>query len=94
MKELVCNGVRSLFLKAKSTGSKEDNPNWWQAVNGPFADEFWKAACKEIETLEAMGAWEVTDFIKGMNVIDSTWAFKCKHYPDGLIKKFKAHFCV
>jgi hypothetical protein len=29
-----------------------------------------------------------------MNVIDFTWAFKCKRYPDGLIKKFKARFCV
>ncbi len=25
-----------------------------------------------------------------MNVISSTWAFKCKRHPDGLIKKFKA----
>ncbi len=29
-----------------------------------------------------------------MNVINSTWAFKCKRYPDGLIKKFKASFCA
>jgi hypothetical protein len=29
-----------------------------------------------------------------MKVINSTWAFKCKHYPDGLIKKFKARFCA
>ena len=29
-----------------------------------------------------------------MNVIDSTWDFKCKQYPDGLIKKSKARtFC-
>ena len=27
-----------------------------------------------------------------MNIINSTWAFKCKRYPDGLIKKFKARF--
>ena len=29
-----------------------------------------------------------------MNVIDSTWAFKLKRYPDGLVKKFKARFCA
>ena len=29
-----------------------------------------------------------------MNVIQSTWAFKCKRFPDGLIKKFKARFCA
>lgn len=91
---LIVKMVHPLFLKALAAASKEDNPNWTQAMNGPFADEFWKAACKEIETLEAMGAWEVTDFIKGMNVIDSTWAFKIKRYPDGRIKKFKGRFCA
>ena len=24
-----------------------------------------------------------------MNVLPITWAFKCNHFPDGLIKKFK-----
>ena len=28
-----------------------------------------------------------------MNVLKSTWSFKLKRYPDGLIKKFKARFC-
>ncbi len=36
---------------------------------------------------------EMVDRKDDMNVINSTWAFKCKHYPDGLIKKFKARFC-
>ena len=29
-----------------------------------------------------------------MRVFPSTWTFKIKRYPDGLIKKFKARFCV
>jgi len=29
-----------------------------------------------------------------MNIISSTWAFRCKRYPDGRIKKFKARFCA
>ena len=41
-----------------------------------------------------MGVQDVVDHPEGVNVIDSTWAFKLKCYPDGLIKKFKAHFCV
>ncbi len=49
------------FLKAKCEASKEDNPNWHQAMNGPFADEYWKAAEKEIITLEGIGAWDVID---------------------------------
>ena len=63
-------------------------------MKGEFADEFWKAACLEIETLEGMEAWEVVDEKEDMNVIDSTWAFKVNRFPDGLIKKFKARFCV
>ena len=48
----------------------------------------------EIEALESMKAWEVVDQEDDMNVIRSTWAFKLKRYPDGLIKKFKARFCA
>ena len=44
----------------------------------------------KIATLESMGAWEIVDCADDMNVIDLTWAFKCKRYPDDLIKKFKA----
>ena len=63
-------------------------------MNGPFKEEYWKAACKEIETLVEMEAWEVINRKEGMNVIDSIWAFKLKRFPDGLIKKFKARFCA
>ena len=63
-------------------------------MSGPFKEEFWKAAVKELETLEEMVAWEVVDRADGMNVIDSIWAFKIKRYPDGTAKKFKARFCA
>ena len=93
-RDLIVKWVHPLFLKAKSAASKEDNPNFWQAMNGPFADEFHKAAVKELETLESMDAWDIVDETPDMNVIDSTWAFKIKRFPDGLIKKFKARFCA
>jgi hypothetical protein len=50
----------------------------------------------EIATLEAINAWEVMEynFKTMLNVIPLTWAFKCKQFPDGLIKKFKSHFCA
>jgi hypothetical protein len=92
--ELIANWVHPLFLKAKSEASKEDNPSWKQAMNGPFKEEYWKAAVKEIETLESMDAWEVVDREEAPNVIDSIWAFKLKRYPDGMVKKFKARFCA
>ncbi len=43
--------------------------------------------------MTAIDVWFVIDHL-GHHVIASTWAFKCKHYPDGLIKKFKARFCA
>jgi len=41
-------------------------------VDSKFAEEFWKAAVTEIETLEAMGAWEIVDKTDEMNFLDST----------------------
>ena len=80
------NHVHPFVLKAKAAASAEDNPNWCQAMNGQFADEYWEAAVTEIETLEFMKAWEVVERQDDMNVLRSTWAFKLETYPDGLIK--------
>ena len=91
---MIANWVHPLFLKAKTEASKEDNPSWKHAMSGPFKEEYWKAAIKEIETLESMDVWEVVDQTEDMNVIDSIWAFKLKQFPDGMVKKFKARFCV
>ena len=54
---LIVNHVHPLFLKDKAATSAEDNPNWRQAMNGQFADEYWEADVTEIETLEFMKAW-------------------------------------
>ena len=50
----------------------------------------------EIATLEALGAWEVLEYDSETmpNVIQLKRAFKCKRFPDGLIKKLKARFCA
>lgn len=63
-------------------------------MKGPFADEYWKAAQVEVATLEAMDAWTVVDKEDGMNVLPSTWDFKCKRFPEGSVKKFKGRFCA
>ena len=93
-KELIVNYVHPLSLKAKAAASLEDNPNWRQAMNGQFSDEYWDSAVSEIGTLEIMKAWEVFDPDDDINIIRLTWAFKLKRYPDGLIKKFKDLFCA
>lgn len=93
-KLLLTKWVHPLFLKAKLEASKKDNPNWRQAMNGPFADDFWKAAVKEFTTLENMKAWEVVDRPPLAKVLDIIWVFKIKRFPDGLIKAFKGRLCT
>ena len=48
----------------------------------------------KIATLESMGAWDVVERNENMNGIQQILVFKCKRYPDGLIKRFKALFCA
>jgi len=86
--------IEPMMLAAKTTASDADNPNWNQAMNGPFAEEYWEAAKCEVETLEKIDTWEVVERQEDMNVLPSTWAFKCKRFPDGTVKKFKARFCA
>ncbi len=85
--ELIVSYVHPLFLKAHSAASKADNPSWREATRGKFADEYWEAMKLEIATLENIDAWSVVDRNDSEgsphHVIPSTWAFKCKRYPDG-----------
>ena len=39
-KHLIVNWVHPLVLRAKVASIKEDNPTWWEAILGSFADEF------------------------------------------------------
>ncbi len=92
--EIFVTEVHPFILKAKSEASKEDNPNWHQAMNGPFADEYWKVTEKDIITLEGMGAWDVVEIEDDMNVINGTWAFKCNQFPNGTVKNSKLAFVL
>lgn len=48
----------------------------------------------ELETLQTvLGCWELVLWSPDMNILPSTWAFKCKRYSDGRIKKIEARFC-
>ncbi len=92
--EIFVTTVLPFFLEAKSEASKEDLPNWHQALNGPFEDNYWKVAEKESDALEGMGASDGVECEDGMNLIKGTWALKCKHFPNGTVKKFKACYCA
>ena len=83
------------ILAVQSSANSEDNPSYDVAMSGPFAAEYYAACQTELHTLQTeLGCWELVHRNSGMNVLPSTWAFKCKRYPDGRVKKFKARFCA
>ena len=84
--------LHPLLLSTKANA--EDNPKWFDAMNGPFASQFYEAMVVELTTLEEIGAWTKVVRDKTMNVLKSTWAFKIKRFPNGLVRKFKARYCV
>ena len=45
LEDLVCTWIHPLMLQAKAAALKEDNPTWWQAMNGPFSAEYWQVDC-------------------------------------------------
>jgi hypothetical protein len=64
-------------------------------MNGPDKAGYWKACEIELNTLtQKRDAWDVVDREPWMNDLPSTWAFKCKRYPDGgSVRKLKSRFC-
>lgn len=81
-------------LVNRLSASSADNPRYHEAMSGPNADGFLNASVVEISTLQHMDAWKQVERLPSMNVLPSTWAFKIKRFPDGLIRKLKARFCV
>ena len=75
----------------------EDNPNYTQAILGNHANKYKAAMEIKVQSLERINTW--TEMLKsqvpkGCMVLPLTWAFKLKHYPDGLPCKFKARLCM
>jgi Reverse transcriptase (RNA-dependent DNA polymerase) len=87
--------IHPLAFAAKA--NNDDTPNYYQAMNGLDAEGYYKAMGDEMESLEKLDPWEIvpeSDGPLGANVLDSTWAFKCKRYPDGSVQKLKARWCI
>jgi hypothetical protein len=81
-------------LAAQANASSADTPNCYQAMNGIHADGYKEAMQVEYGTLLSKHAWTEVKSEKWMNVVPSTWAFKCKRYLDGSVQTPKARFCV
>ena len=48
----------------------------------------------ELKSLGELGSFKMIPRPRGANVLQSTWAFKRKRYLDGILRKYKARFCV
>ena len=78
-----------------ANANSPDTLTWDDAMNGPDCEGYLEAAKKELDTLALnKDAWDVVDRQPWMNVLPSTWAFRCKRFPNGYICKLKAHFCA
>jgi hypothetical protein len=74
--------------------NSEDTPSYEEAMHGPLAGEFRKALGVEWDMLNiVMKAWEIVESKSWMIFLPSTWALRCKRFPDGKIRKLKATFC-
>ena len=65
-------------------------------MNCPDAENFREAMEVEMEQLQSTDPRDIVDrsCADGHNILDMTWTFKRKRYPDGRVKKFKARFCI
>ncbi len=59
VESLVVNWLCHLMLAEKSRGNDLDNLNWLQEMNGSWEEEYWEAACIEVETLENLDNWKL-----------------------------------
>jgi hypothetical protein len=92
----IIHGQHPFAFSARANAN--DDPKWNEVMNGPDREGFLEAMKLEIEQLESLKSWDVVPREKAIrenrSIIDSTWAFKRKRYPDGSVKKLKARFVV
>ena len=81
-------------MALSSLANASDNPNWDEAMSGPDKAGYWEACKRELQTLVDKECWNEVEREEWMNVLPGTWAFKCKRFPNGLVRKLKARFCA
>ena len=85
-------------LAFAARANAEDTPWFHKAVCSPDREGFIVAIQKEMEQLSSLDAFIAVPHQKAINegrqIIDTTWAFKRKRFPDGAVKKLKARLCI
>ena len=75
---------------------EKDNPTYKEILRGAEEEKqlLDEAMVQELKYLVGLGSFEVIDIPRGGDVLQSTWVFKRKWYPDGTLKKYKSSFCI
>ena len=94
--EDICEDWHPYSFAARLGGKDEDNPTYNDILRGSSSERaLWEdAMVKELKSLGNLGSFKMIKRPSGANILDSTWAFRRKRYPDGSLKKYKARFCV
>ena len=93
---VVIDNMRSFKMSRIHRDALPPEPRTWkQMENHPYAQEFKKAAEREMGELERRGTfrWVPKDTVDGM-ILPLLWVFKYKFDSDGFLTKFKARLCV
>jgi hypothetical protein len=78
----------------KSRLNDPNSPSLLQDMHGEFAEQYLKAIKYGIQFLITQSTWATVPRSEATHVIESTWVFKLKWFPDGSASKFKARFFV
>ncbi|SOV06118.1 uncharacterized protein UDID_19409 [Ustilago sp. UG-2017a] len=79
-----------LMTAGLQRNEKNLNPTVQEALTGEDRSVWKEAMRKELEGLEAMGTWEITDLPHGMNTVDTHWVLKVKTDANLIPTKYKA----
>ena len=77
--------------RAEKVAAHDTHPKTYaEAMTRPDADEYHKAACKEIHSLVKNGTWELAKLPLGRKAIGVCWVFVVKRKADGSVDRYKA----
>ena len=87
--------ARAVKTKAPPITRHEPEPKTWsKAMNSKAAEKWYKASEDEVNGLDTLKTWEVSQPMPGIIPIESKWVFKIKYNPDGTVDKYKARLVV
>ena len=81
---------------AKTQAHILDNLNYGDVQRcTPIERKIWdETMVKELKLLRDLGSFKMVAQSNDANILQSTWIFKWKIYPDGVLKNYKARFYV